>query len=168
VWGTWYFSLLPEAVNAQKNGQNNPLALVDDLRKEMEKARPDRTRVKNLALEASDQLAPTIAKLGKRGEPLALQALLARISHDEKPVRSAGWDGAAQVYLALAALYQAEGDLGQRRDPGIRTSLETMRGLLEFPHPPPLKYNSPDERDFPKKDQDFLATLKQIQKHLGE
>jgi hypothetical protein len=125
--------------------------------------------VKNLALEAADQLAPTIAELGKsRNQLLALQPLLARISNDEKLVRSAGWDGAAQVYLALAALYQAEGDLGQRRDPGIRRDLESLRGLLEFPARPLLKYNSPREKDVSQRDQAFLAGLQEIHKRLRD
>ena len=69
-----------------------------------------------------------------------VQALQARLAEDGSTLIGEGWDAATQLYLALAALQQAQETLsGNRHAAAIRAELDAIRRQLEFPQ----QHNSP-------------------------
>jgi len=73
-----------------------------------------------------------------------LERKFASIRRDGQKIAAANWDGAVQVYLALAALYNALGDAdGGNRSPALRDSLKATAKQLEFPK----GYDSPRDSE---------------------
>jgi hypothetical protein len=170
-WGGWYLSMLPETVHTiEPDGDSELMALLADLRTEMVRTFPSSQVVAARARIAGQRLKLLSATLARPryGGALTLDRLLAAVARDDRQVAQSSWDGAAQVYLALAAVYQAQGDLQKgRRLPGIRQPLNEMAHLLVFPRPAGYLYNSPDERTYADGQEMFLDALKRVQEQLG-
>lgn len=136
-WGSWAESSLPrvaEVAGPRAGGSVESLKTLDALRLAMETPAPDRARVVMLARQSSAGLARWLDGLSAvRLDPLALRQTLDRIDRDDGHP-AASWDGAAQRYLALAALYHAVSDLDPSyRDPRLEAALGVMVDRLRFP-----------------------------------
>jgi hypothetical protein len=170
-WGGWYLSMLPEAMaTIQPDGDSNLMALLADLRTEMARTYPSPQVVAARARIAGQRLRLLSATLAnsRYDDAFTLNRLLAAVARDDRQVARSSWDGAAQVYLALAAVYHAQGDLhGGRRLPGIRAPLDEMARLLAFPRSIGYMYNSPDERSYAAGQEMFLDALRSVQEQLG-
>jgi hypothetical protein len=170
-WGGWYLSMLPNAVaTIQPDGDSELMALLADLRTEMARTYPSSQVVAARARMAGQRLGFLSATLARSrfDDAFTLNRLLAAVARDDRQVAQSSWDGAAQVYLALAAVYHAQGDLHKgRRLPGIREPLNDMARLLAFPRPIGYTYNSPDERSYADGQQMFLDAMKNVQEQLG-
>ena len=80
------------------------------------------------------------AAAGKRYDFAQLRRTFSAIARDDGKTLDATWDGAAQSYLALAALHHAMTDLDPSwRNAEIRAALVGMSGQLRFPR----GYDSP-------------------------
>jgi hypothetical protein len=169
-WGGWYLSMLPEAVGTTRPDGNSDLAaLLAELRSEMARTYPRPQVVAGRARMAGQRLgvlSQTLAN-SKYEDSAFLNRLLAEVARDDRQVARSSWDSAAQVYLALTAVYHTQGDLHQRRRiPGIRAPLQEMARLLAFPRPTGYVYNSPDERTYARGQERFLDALKSVQGQL--
>jgi hypothetical protein len=144
-WGTWYYPLLPQALRGPAGKDDaQVLNILGEIKKEMQKPSPNRKRVAEQTQRARTELAQYLAGVEKvhYGRE-ALQRKYDSVRKDDQNIASANWDGAAQMYLALAALYNALGDMDSgHRDPALRDSLKGMAKRLEFPR----GFDSP--RDF--------------------
>jgi hypothetical protein len=144
-WGTWYYPLLPQALRGPAGKDDaQVLNILGEIKKEMQKPSPNRRRVAEQTQRARTELAQYLAGVEKvhYGRE-ALQRKYDSVRKDDQNIASANWDGAAQMYLALAALYNALGDMDSgHRDPALRDSLKGMAKRLEFPR----GFDSP--RDF--------------------
>jgi hypothetical protein len=158
-WGTWYYPMLTYV----PAGQADTLAALKQFQTEMRKSFPDRGTIADQARSLARDLEPWVRKVARaeHADGPSLTKLFGAISREGKLAED-NWDGAAQVYLALAALYHAQGDLGLR--PGITRytkHLEIMRNQLEFPESP-VKYDSPEEGTYRPRETKFLEALKAI------
>ena len=163
-WQEWYTAVLRQAL-----GQPDAVPALKKLHGEMRKPEPDRTEVGALARQAAEELNAQLPILSARryDDPAWLQSQLKRLAgrHD---LASCSWDSAAQLYLALAAVYQAEATQVSGFGEGpIRGSLTEMRRLLRFPQGPDVRRDSPEERQVPRRQQQLLRTLDQLQRELG-
>jgi hypothetical protein len=154
-WGTWYHALVPEAAR----GPNEVRTGLTDLAAQMAKPRPDRAEVVRLADVIGKHLRES--ERGRWDAP-AVGTLMRQVAADGRQ----GWDGAAQVYLALAALNAAHADLDPRfAASALKGELLQMRDLLKLPSTPAGRgYDSP--RDFsPTK---FRQALEQVRRGLHD
>ncbi|MBL8798320.1 MAG: hypothetical protein JNM56_30780 [Planctomycetia bacterium] len=127
-WNTWFEPALPYALDGDLPPE------FAEIRRLMAERYPDRDRVAPLARAAADRLREALPRVAsaRYDEPDQLARRLAAVADGPPPT---GWDGAAQRYLALTALYRTLGELApQRRQPSILASLRTLHGMLE---PPP-------------------------------
>jgi hypothetical protein len=165
-WGTWYTALLSQGLKPDSAGAR-PTAIpsIEAIRTEMTSAHPNRRKVGALAADAGRTLHSAMRRLAKA--PLGercVHDLFAGIAKDEPAIAAASWDGAAQVYLALAALYQARGELNPRqRDSRLKADLERMGRLLEFPGGGDARYDGPEEDTYPGRQSQFLSLLAHIE-----
>jgi hypothetical protein len=144
-WGTWYYPLLQQALPGSAGKDNSSVAnILRELTKEMQKPLPNRKQIADQAHRASTELFQLLGAAEKVPyDRTALEQKFNSIRRDDPKIAATDWDGAAQVYLALAALYNALGDMnGGNRDPAARDSLKERARRLEFPK----AYDSP--RDF--------------------
>lgn len=148
-WGTWYYPMLSQALRSAGMDDTQVTSILGELAKEMQKPSPNRSQIEKRLRETEmksklDRLAVEMEKAPY--QRAALEELFNSIRRDEQKVAATSWDGAAQLYLALAALYNALGDIDQgRRDPALRDWLKARAKQLEFPK----NYDSP--RDFEAK-----------------
>jgi hypothetical protein len=134
LWATWYTSLLPRALEGSYDGPV-ALRLVDNVREEMQKPAPNAGKVAVLSRTAAVRLGALAERYSRKPLMQAneIESLLCRIARDDDRIAASGWDGAAQVYLAIAALYHAQGDLyPERREPSLRGPIEELASLLQF------------------------------------
>ncbi|HEX8202499.1 MAG TPA: multiheme c-type cytochrome [Isosphaeraceae bacterium] len=132
-WGTWYFPFLESgAFPAETSLVRSDL---EALRREMEKPYPDPTRVAAGARRAARNLDGLLRDLqGPRLDPGRLRGLMASLARAPEPADRSTWDHAAQLYLALAALYHAQTDLAPYQvDPRWRSTLQAMVEELRYP-----------------------------------
>src|SRR5207247_10692778 len=93
---------------------------------------------RNLALRLG--AAAGKAASGQSYDLASLRRTFAAVARDDAKTLDATWDGAAQSYLALAALHHAMTDLDPSwRNAEIRAALVGMSGQLRFPR----GYDSP-------------------------
>jgi hypothetical protein len=165
-WGTWYTALLAQGLQADSPGAR-PTATpsIEALRTEMSSAHPNRKKVEEFAADAGRSLDSAIRRLAEAPlDERCVHDLFASIAKDDPAIAAASWDGAAQVYLALAALYQARGDRNPRqRDSRLKADLERMGRLLEFPRGGDARYDSPEEGTYPGRQSQFLSLLAHIE-----
>jgi hypothetical protein len=136
VWGTWYYPMLAEALGGPAGKADAQVqSLLGELKKEMQIPFPDRRRVEDQAHRLSMELARFLEGVQRvHYERTTLERKFDSIRKDEQKISTANWDGAAQVYVALAALYQALGDVGGgQADPARRDWLKAKAKQLEFP-----------------------------------
>jgi hypothetical protein len=146
VWGTWYYPMLVEAF-----GDSGPKGVAGDLsaiRKEMRRPFPDGGQVAAAAKALAERIKPGAARLqGVTYGAEALRQELMRVAADEHNLFRANWDGAAQGFLALAALSRAA-DVSPRA-PGseLMAHVRDLRRELEFPGQPTSgpRYDSPHD-----------------------
>jgi hypothetical protein len=137
-WGTWYFSdLLSESLDFRRSDKaaREFLAFLGKVRKEMEHALPDRQKVAAAAQSAARHLDRWLNKLGNTPcqAPAALVKLYEGLK-STKEVTFKDWDEATQQYLALAALYNAVGDVKTGSLPTrAKAALEKRANQLAFP-----------------------------------
>ncbi len=160
-WGSWYFPMLPDAL-----GGEAPKELMDELsslREAMQLFGPDQQDVMARAQSVSAKLRPWPEKLARQEhDRAALDKALKRIAADDRRVSEASWDGAAQLYLAIAAHDSARDDLDrEKRDPVLKTRIQALGKQLSFPPlAPGQHYDSPAE-DGPKRVQEALKRIQQ-------
>ena len=133
-WATWYTSLLTRGLEGCRNG-SAALVLLDSVREEMQKAAPNASKVAVLSRTAAARLGTLAERCSRQPVMQAneIESLLCRIARDDDRIAASGWDGAAQVYLAIAALYHAQGDLyPERREPALRGPIEELAHQLQF------------------------------------
>jgi hypothetical protein len=142
IWGTWYMSMLPRAVEAVLE-RSDPIVSTEikAVEAEMQKLSPVPSRV----AERAHKLAGRLQQLEKDLDHLhfdqkRLRVLLATIRQSDEKLTAQTWDNAAQFYLTIVALHQARRDSEHEyKDPSLRATLEEMAKQLEFPE----RYDSP-------------------------
>lgn len=158
-WGTWYYATLPQALRGSAGkGDAQLLNILGALKKEMQKPFPDPTRVAERAREGNKELGRLLGDAEKAHyERTALESLFSSIRADYPKIAVKNWDGKVQVYLALAALYNALGDIDPgHRDPAWRDELKAWAKGLEFhkgydsPHNPTPKSNGETREQAPQ------------------
>jgi hypothetical protein len=170
-WGTWYMSMLPEALATQQpTSDSQLLALINGIRSEMGKTYPNPEHIASQARVAADGLHAYLSSLASAdyADGAILNQLLASIARDHRKVAAANWDGAAQVYLALTAVYQAQADVDPlRRDRRLASHFNEMVSCLGFPKVDVGAYSSPRDMLHADAARKFLQELERIQDHLG-
>jgi hypothetical protein len=166
-WGTWYYAMLPELPGASPK----VLADLQNIKGAMQKPHPNRKAVAKQAADAAGELGSWAQQLVRRTytDEAILDDQFAAIARDGGPLAHGSWDEAAQLYLGLAALYHAKGDLHPRqRDSRLRAYLVTMGQMLAFPLPGGVKYDSPEEKGYGDRERQFHDALQQIRHRLGQ
>jgi hypothetical protein len=150
-WSRWYYAMLPELARLQPGEAPPDLRVLDDLGALMSRRLPpDRPAVTGKAEAAADLLAGWSRRLAGAPprEARSLTRLLAGLAGERPP--AGDWDSYAQLYLALAATYNALGDVAPatRGDPRLRGAVKDVGLTLEkaMPRGPGGRYDSP--RDF--------------------
>jgi hypothetical protein len=165
-WGTWYQSLVPGVVGPElrKDVQTG----LSELAAQMGNSRPARPDVASRATKLADLLGRQLRETDqRRWDAQGLTTLMRAVAADERQVSARGWDGAAQVYLALAALRAARAGLDPRfASPILTDDLRGMRRALRFPATTTsgTSYDSP--RDFSP--QDFRQALEKVRRGLND
>jgi hypothetical protein len=116
-YGTWYLSMLPTMTQTQGNGADSILKEINAVRGSMEKPSPVSTDVARTARASVETIDKLLAQLQSRGPLDAAQARRYLKTVLDDGIKRAGgmdWDEATQLYLSLAAMYQALGDFGAR------------------------------------------------------
>jgi hypothetical protein len=135
-WGSWQFSLLSEMQETLSLAPASRERL-QALQTTMARLDADPQLVSQQARAAATELGPWLTLLEQRRYDSTTIAQLQRIVADKgQTVAAEHWDGAAQVYLALAALEQCKLDSKRMVEPSdgeMRQSLVDLRGLLLFP-----------------------------------
>ncbi len=160
-WGTWYYSATETLSRQFPPPAGDFNALLQNLRDEMTVPYPDFQAVSrkvHVTVEHLDQWIDSIESLPF--DAMTVQELFKSValnaeqrfeasrstakleSGEVARVEGPTWDDGAQAFLALAALYQALGDVSPSwQDPALRASLESMSEDLRFP----TNSNSPSE-----------------------
>lgn len=134
TWGTWY----PPMTNAiarefPPRGRDWP-GLLASIEAEMNKPLPDRERVMVRVDEATRMIDAWLDDL--RDRPLdfgTLDRLLSAAIDQSRTPSAPTWDRSAQVYLAMAALHAAQGDLdSSRRNPVLVEAMDKILDRLAF------------------------------------
>lgn len=166
-WGDWYFSMIGKTA---KDDRKLAVA-VADLRIIMSRPDPDRARAVDGARELSGRLRRWLQENGTRGRgPASIDFDLKDLARQGAQRLDLHWDEAAQLYLALAAFYQAEGDIDQgRRDGQLRDILARMVAQLRFPSSAlgTSRYDSPMERSRGDQQAQFQQALIDFGRRLG-
>ncbi len=131
-----------------------------NLNREMSRAIPDPLNIARLADAAAHDLDGWLVKL--RYQPLdarRVRVLMQTLAAKGQAAGASNWDHDAQLYLSLAALFNAHDDLRPASfDPRVKSKLETMRQVLNFrpDFDSPIDY---DPRRFDGPLNDFLDSL---------
>ncbi|HEV3122652.1 MAG TPA: multiheme c-type cytochrome, partial [Isosphaeraceae bacterium] len=137
AWATWYVPL-PTMLTGLTAPAETPRASLSELMSQPLPPPADVARAAGAAARGLDDLLRRVAH-----EPIdaaTIQAHLAALWSESQTPPPTSWDRAAQLYLARAALYHAQGDLDpSARDPQLRAELLAMAARLAFP----ADFNSP-------------------------
>jgi hypothetical protein len=146
-WGTWYYTMLPKALHAAGKEDAQIVAMLDELKREMEKSTPNQKRIADRAHAVNTQLGRLLNSVERAHyQRPAVADLFNSMRQYEQKTPATSWDGAAQLYLALAALYNSLGDMDPgQRDPAMRDELKARAKQLEFPK----GYDSPRGLELP-------------------
>jgi hypothetical protein len=159
--------LLPALGEESPPASDAALTSLGKLQTLLDKNSTDRERVAEQARQVNGVLSSWLPAVGRPRSDQALVELLNRFTRYKRHVAGEDWDGATQLYLALAASYRAASDRGVRvGDPaGLKAALEKLRGELEssFPNRPGVRFDSPS--DF--RPGAIEQPLKRIQEQLG-
>ncbi len=134
-WNEWYVSLESILDNGRPSGAQVPTALLQRLREAMRKPYPDRKQVKDWATKAADGWGRDTNAWGRATfDPAGVERWLKMIDEQAPALNHASWDKTAQVYLALAALQQAQDDIDAKASTNERQQLlRSLRLHLGFP-----------------------------------
>jgi hypothetical protein len=165
-WGTWYYPLLP-VLNRYVPGAPAELwPTLTELNRLMRLRRPPRPQVTARAHRALELLDQWIA--GVRRVPFTearVKAMMKAVASQTGPVDQ-GWDGGMQVYLGLAALNQARGDINPRFKAArpLNVPLADMRKALKYSFEPGGRtlYDTPN--DYPKRLDQIFRGLNAIRR----
>jgi len=159
-WGTWYFSLLPQALAAAPGAESRKVAeSIKQLRRLMQQRD---VRAKDVALKAQN-LIGEVETLTRRltGDKLSFPSLAVLVQ--DVRVADLDWDRATQTYCALAAQYQGRQDADPaKRDADLEKRLQELASLLRFPEasgrkPHPNSPSTYDREQFLKRLQDLSS-----------
>jgi hypothetical protein len=154
TWSPWYFTLLPEAVEALGSSDAKLAALIHALTAEMESPQGNRDKTARLARQSAESLAALVRREPAAAWRLPVESLLQKALVNADAKAASSWDHVRPRYAALAALARAHRDLGQ---PAPR--LRELEDLLHFP----LGLDSPRDYD-PARIEEALRRLKLPQK----
>jgi len=163
-YGTWYLSMLPSLAN-QLGGAALP-GEITKLRGLMERPAPreaDVARQADATIKQIDALLARVPTLDKA----KLRAYARAFTQDgEKRAAGMEWDDATQLYLSLAALHQALGDLDDKviKDGAIKNDLLAIKKRLRGAFPPGI--DSPQNFN-PLTEPTLASQLEAIRRHLG-
>ena len=139
-WGTWYYSLVPEAL-ANGPSQMDLAGRLEALSREMGRPYPDRESVSEAAGDVRQEIAKLASapanQLVANGEESI--ALLRRLSRPDVTADMGNWDAAAQRFLALAAARYSSAHALQSNEATqagadeIAAKLRALRDRLHFP-----------------------------------
>jgi hypothetical protein len=151
-WGTWYFALLPQQSAA---GEVKSREVLEGL---MSRLPPNREEAAREAERSARALDGALAAAEKPSDGQALAARLATLAQEPAP---GNWDHATQLYLGLAAVYQALGDLDgtyRERQP-LRAAVQGIHDELDraFLRGRESVYDSPRDYDPQALDQKIRA-----------
>lgn len=163
-WNTWYLPMLraglPPVLGVEPLSECPDLARLNE---EMGKAIPEARTIADLASRAARDMDGWLQRLRYESlDPDRIRDLMKKFA-DRGEGAPANWDADAQLYLALAALFNAHDDLRPGSlDPKVRADLHAMRGVLQFQESPGATFDSPNrytpgQFDGPLKD--FLNSL---------
>lgn len=157
-WGTWYFAMLPQALQAPRSEQSTNLqAALMNLRAEMQKPLPNQHTVVDQARSAAT-LLNTLPSHANWKMPLQ-QRFVDMAKTDSKTIAEY-WDSAAQWYLGLAAIHQAIANRSAGpAETDVRAALVKLREQLWFPP----GYDSPRNYDAKR----FETQRNDLLQHLG-
>jgi hypothetical protein len=171
-WGTWYGSLLPGLPALERAGRPADLkASLDELRDLMGKSYPNRQQVAEQAKKVSAELVRWSDGLAKTSSKVSTQEhLLAGLAGDDRRPVVDGWDGAAQLYLGIAALYRGLGDSEGRfrGDAKLKEAIQALAVRLDEsfrdPKHPHRPYDSPRDYDSKQFNDDLLRLRELLQR----
>jgi hypothetical protein len=126
-WGTWLASM-PRALAAQPPFQAPEVVkALEELERFMATPYPDRQGVARLAQQAAGPLNTWLAQIDRAAyDQATVNRLMKGLAGDHR-LAAEGWDGAAQFYLAVAALNQAY------PNDQVRQATQAMSNALAFP-----------------------------------
>jgi hypothetical protein len=172
-WGTWYFSqrtIVASAIRANQPADNEVFA---KLSRTMAKNDPEqRSRVMVEAASAASLLDRWTTELPtkERWDGKSLPRLLATLTREGPKSDETDWDCVAQRYLAIAAVYNALGDVDPkyREDESLKNRLHSLADHLgnTFRDRSGVKYDSPRgfDPDLLRKD---LKSLREMLQQRG-
>jgi hypothetical protein len=133
-WGTWYFSM-PRVLGDFHNAKGLILSL-DKLDREMVKPFPPNDKAALEVRAAEKELGLLLDRL-RRSEPIGtkeIAKLFSFLARDGDAIAGAGWDGASQLWLGLAATHHAWKDSGKPPPPPpLAPTLKELAKVLRFP-----------------------------------
>jgi hypothetical protein len=150
-WGTWYYSM-PRLLARM---HQEPLSALNELEREMSKAIPKRDVVTRKVQSSANEMHGLLNRIqrSQRSGTQEIAELFSRLANMESAA-DAGWEGASQQYLALAALHNAWKDSG-KPSPSLAPTLKEMAEVLRFPK----GFDSPGSAFTPKAFRDKLPVL---------
>jgi hypothetical protein len=130
----WYFAMLAHTPGGKR--KSDVVERLNDLRRAIAQPRSPRAEVAARARAALATLDGWPELLEARGGTAGdVAERLRQLAGASGALRGAGWDDAAQVYLALVAHHHSWKDLEPHGPPpGLRPALVGLGKLLEFPH----------------------------------
>src|SRR5262249_27204095 len=114
------------------------------------------------AKTVANQLGQAMGTVVKRKyDGAASMNFLDPVARHNKGVAWPSWDEAAQVYVAIDAIYRAQTDLDpQRHNPRRRDQIRALGSQLELPYDPATKIRHDSPQDFdPAKFEEALQTI---------
>jgi hypothetical protein len=158
-WGSWYFPLLERATGQTRDTRTEDLrASVDDIRKAMTLANPDRRRAAAAAQRTAELLAPLGEELERDAahDAATISRLMRATARQERERALASWDRATQLYLALAAWDES---LPRGSSRPTHDLIQRMQTLLKFPPGVDSPANFRRTAEFDKQFEDLLSQI---------
>jgi hypothetical protein len=157
-WGSWYFSMTT-SVLASQDAQPKSLLGLKNLTRMMQKPQPIREEIAQQAAAVASVMKAWLEGVDANFDSRAVSKQVISSSDRCLKLASQNWDGAEQVYLALAAL--------AAQNEGLKPALETLGRDLAFgPVSGRHRYDSP-EQFVPDKDE-FASRLAALLRQLGK
>lgn len=146
-WGTWYFALRSIVGDELRSSRPSDLEAFEKLKKLMSNRAPDATETTREAARVSQTLARWADGMARecRDENALQKLLMALIKGGEDGELE--WDGAAQRYLGIAAVYNSLSDIDARfkADAQLKSAVYRLADKLgaAFRTDRGVKYDSP-------------------------
>jgi hypothetical protein len=136
-WGTWYYSLVPALARSAPADEVAVTAGLRELNALMTRTDPDREKAASAAGPLATALRAGAVKRGRAEvDAKRLDGLLAGMAREDE-LAGANWDGAAQLYLGLAAIHQGRRNLAPERagNVAVAAALGELRRQLQDAFP---------------------------------